>query len=144
MSLTPEQFSFGKYHTLCPRHTEEAATATHPGIILCTTCDDLNDLVTIWVGPNHTESRPKPKDPPPPPKPKRKRDYREEYHQRVERAILRGLSLSQATGHPKDGEHYISDLLLRQSTPSRPIRPLPPNVVLLNDHRRRKDEERSA
>jgi hypothetical protein len=34
----------------------------------------------------------------------RKRDYRAEYQRRIERGLAKGLSLSQARGHPKAGE----------------------------------------
>lgn len=36
------------------------------------------------------------------------RDYRGEYQRRKLRALARGLSLSQARGHPRAGERYAS------------------------------------
>jgi len=38
----------------------------------------------------------------------RARDYKAEYAQRIERGLARGLSRSQARGHPRPGEAYIS------------------------------------
>lgn len=40
---------------------------------------------------------------------KRKRDFRAEYRRRVAKAFAKGLSRSQARGHPKAGEAAISD-----------------------------------
>lgn len=39
---------------------------------------------------------------------RKKRNYSEEYARRIERAKARGLSLSQARGHPGPGESLIS------------------------------------
>lgn len=44
----------------------------------------------------------------------RKRDYKAEYARRKARALVRGLSVSQARGHPKAGEGYASG---KSSTP---------------------------
>ncbi len=38
---------------------------------------------------------------------KRKRDYKAEYKRRIERGLAKGLTLSQARGHPKAKEKYI-------------------------------------
>ena len=38
---------------------------------------------------------------------KKKRDYRAEYRRRIERGIAKGLSLSQARGHPKTNEKPV-------------------------------------
>ena len=40
--------------------------------------------------------------------PKRKRDYKAEYRRRIERGLKKGLSHSQARGHPKAGEALVS------------------------------------
>ena len=42
-------------------------------------------------------------------KPKRKRDYRAEYQRRIERGLAKGLSLSQARGHPRAAEKNIRE-----------------------------------
>ena len=39
---------------------------------------------------------------------KRNRDYRHEYQRRIQKALQRGLSKSQARGHPKAGETIVS------------------------------------
>ena len=38
----------------------------------------------------------------------RKRNYKAEYQRRKARGLVRGLSLSQARGHPKPGEVRVS------------------------------------
>ena len=40
--------------------------------------------------------------------PKRKRDHKAEYRRRIERGLKKGLSHSQARGHPKAGEALVS------------------------------------
>ncbi len=58
-----------------------------------------------------------------------KRDYKAEYARRIEQAKAKGLSRSQARGHPKANERLATERSPERPTYSAQFRPAGPTII---------------